>query len=114
MCLKTSVQIVPPCHNLVQQTVCASYAALRCLFVGYAWRAIFAIIHLVVLSDRPQNVLQRGFAALPRVRDILIPIASDVYLEGMPGKLWQGLRCSAKNPVLQTICTYFAAKWQRH
>ena len=82
--------------------------------MGYAWRAIFAIIHLVVLSDRSQNVLQRGCPASPRVRDILIPIASDVYLEDMPGKLWQGLRCSVKNPVLQAICTYFAAKWQRH
>ena len=57
---KSSVQIASPRHNLVQQTVCASYAALRCLLVGYAWRAIFAIIHLVVLSDRSQNVLQRG------------------------------------------------------
>ena len=28
---KTSVQIAPPRHNLVQQTVCASYVALRCL-----------------------------------------------------------------------------------
>ena len=82
--------------------------------MGYAWRAIFEIIHSVVLSDRSQNVLQRGCAASPRVRDILIPIASDVYLESMPGKLLQGLRCSAKNPVLQAICAYFAAKWQRH
>ena len=79
--------------------------------MGYAWRAIFAIIHLVVLSDRSQNVLQR---ASPRVRDILIPIASDVYLEGMPEELWQGLHYSAKIPVLQAVCTYFAAKWQRH
>ena len=82
--------------------------------MDYAWRAIFVRIYLVVPSDRSQNVLQRGCAASPRVHDILIPIASDVYLEGMPGKLWQGLRCSAKNPVLQAICTYFAAKWQRH
>ena len=82
--------------------------------MGYAWRAIFAIIHLVILSDRSQNVLQRGYAASPRVRDILIPIASDIYLEGMPEKLWQGLRCSAKSPVLQAISTYFAAKWQKH
>ena len=82
--------------------------------MGYAWHAIFAIIRLVVLSDRSQNVLQRGWAASPRVRDILIPIASAVYLEGMPEKLWQGLHCSAKNPVLQAICTYFAAKWQGH
>ena len=38
-------------------------------YVGYAWRAMFEIIHSVVLSDRSQNVLQRGCAASPRVRD---------------------------------------------
>ena len=31
---KTSVQIAPPRHNLVQQTVRASYVALRCLLCG--------------------------------------------------------------------------------
>ena len=31
---KTSVQIAPPRHNLVQQTVCASYVALPCLLCG--------------------------------------------------------------------------------
>ena len=79
--------------------------------MGYAWRAIFAIIHFVVLSDSSQNVLQRGGAALPRVRDTVIPIASDVYLEGMTGKLWQGLRCSAKTPAagyLHILCRKMA------
>ena len=114
MCLKTSVQIAPPHKNLVQQTVCVSYVALRCLLCGLCLARYLAIIHLVVLSDCSQNVLQKGCAASLRVRDILIPIASDVYLEGMPGKLWQGLHYSAKNPVLQAICTYFVANWQRH
>ena len=31
---ETSVKIAPPRHNLVQQTVCASYVALRCLLCG--------------------------------------------------------------------------------
>ena len=77
--------------------------------MGYAW-----LIHLVVLSDCSQNVLQRGRPASLRVRDILIAIASDVYLERMLGKLPQGLRCSAKTPVLQAICAYCATKWQKH
>ena len=72
--------------------------------MGYAWRAIFEIIHSVVLSDRSQNVLQRGCAASPRVRDILIPIASDVYLESMPGNCFKD--CAAA-PKIQ-CCKLFA------
>ena len=114
MCLKTSVQIERRATTLSSKLFARATLLYHAYYVGYAWRAIFEIIRLVVLSDRSQNVLQRGCTASPRVRDILIPIASDVYLESMPRKLLQGLRCSVKNPVLQAIFAYCAAKWQRH
>ena len=61
----------------------------------------------MVLSNRSQNVLHKGCAALPRVRDIFIPIASDVYLESMPGKMLQRQKSSAAS-YLRLLCRKMA------
>ena len=63
MCLKTSVQIAPPCTTLCSKLFARVMLLYDAYYVGYAWCAIFAMIHLVVLFDLSQNVLQRGCAA---------------------------------------------------
>ena len=82
---------------------------LRCFTMLIMWvmpgALSFEIIHLVILSYRSQSVLQRGCAASPRVRDILIPIASDVYLESMPENLLQG---SSAASYLRLLCLKMA------
>ena len=106
MCLKISVQIAPPRHNLLQQTVCTSYVALRCLF---CWLCLARYLCYNSLSGTFWSFSKWAAKGLRCFADILIPIASDVYLEGMPEKLLQRLRCSVKNPVLQAICANIAA-----
>ena len=111
MCLKTSVQIAPQRRNLEQQTVCASYVALRCLL---CWLCLARYLCYNSLSGTFCSFSKCAAKGFRCFADILIPIASDVYLEGMPEKLLQRLRCSVKHPVLQAICANCAEKWQRH
>ena len=49
--------------QLVKQTERATLL-YDAYYVGYAWRAIFEIIHLVVLSDRSQKCAAKGLRCL--------------------------------------------------